>query len=72
MKIKHTIEISALDLALILKGKMSIKAHHSDLDLEVVGRDAGGFSAPSKPLEHLKITWTEDTAGDEAYWGPER
>jgi hypothetical protein len=61
VKIKHTIEVSALDLALILKEKLSIAGvHHSDLDLEVIGTDPGNFSSPKRPLETLKITWTED------------
>jgi hypothetical protein len=61
VKIKHTIEISALDLALILKEKLSIAGvHHSDLNLEVIGRDVANFSTPTQTLETLKITWTED------------
>lgn len=59
MKIKHIVELSALDLALFLKERLKIQAHHSDLDLEVVGEDAG-FSTPTKSLRTLKITWIED------------
>ena len=67
MKIKHTIEISAMDLALILKEKLSISGvHHADLDLEVIGKDPGNFTSPTRPLETLKITWTDT---DEGQWG---
>lgn len=62
MKIKHTIEISAMDLALILKEKLSIKVHYADLDIEVIGKDAGNFSSPKRPLETLKVTWVEDNS----------
>lgn len=63
MKIKHTIEISAMDLALLLKEKLGITGvHYADLDIEVIGKDAGNFSSPKRPLETLKITWVEDNS----------
>lgn len=62
MKIKHTVEISALDLALFLKEKLCLKCHHGDLDLEVVGMDNGGFAAPKKGLKTLFVAWEEGSA----------
>jgi hypothetical protein len=60
--IKHTIEISAMDLALLLKEKLNIAGvHHADLDLMVIGKDPGNFTSPTRPLETLKITWTDDS-----------
>jgi len=55
-----------MDLALILKEKLAITGvHQADMDLEVVGKDPGNFSSPTRPLEVLKITWTES---DEQQW----
>lgn len=72
MKLKHTVEISALDLALFLKEKLNIQEHHANLDLEVIANDTGGFSAPTKGLRTLKVTWTEGEVQRTDQWEPGR